>query len=345
MSRNRAPEPARPGDGAANTPYPLAGHLVVIRPDVTLQFRAMASEITFRIVDPTGEADSLVGRARAVFEEVERTCTRFVATSPLMLANASPQEWHPVPAELFEAVAEAARAHQETAGVFDPRVLRVLESYGYDRSLPFAAGEVATSARPRHAATAQALRAPWRPGLDRALSAVQLGADPIDLGGIGKGLAVRWAAEQLAAAGRSVLIEAGGDCHLGGPGPDGDGWKVGVEDPVGGATPLAVLALEDLACATSSVRLRRWRAGGEQVHHLIDPRSGRPGGEGLAAVTVVGPDAAWAEVWSKSLFLSGADGIRELAAREQLAALWVNEDGSLGTTPELDLHLAWRVDA
>ena len=64
--------------------------------------------------------------------------------------------------------------------------------------------------------------------------------------------------------------------------------------------------MTDAACATSSVRVRRWRRGGEQVHHLIDPRSGRSADGGLAAVTVVAADPAWAEVWSKSLFVAGA---------------------------------------
>jgi len=89
------------------------------------------------------------------------------------------------------------------------------------------------------------------------------------------------------------------------------------------------------------VRVRRWRAGGQEVHHLLDPRTGRPGGEGLLAVTVVDPDPAWAEVWSKSLFLAGPDGIRRCADEEGLAALWVDDLGALGTSTSMDPHLAW----
>jgi thiamine biosynthesis lipoprotein len=330
--------------GSPSNPYLLAGQVLVVQRDLTHRFRAMACDIAFRVIDPDADVESAFLVAHAVFEEVERTCTRFVATSPLMRANGAPQDWHVVPAPLFEAVAEAARAHAETGGLFDPRVLRTLEAYGYDRSLPFASGDVATDPRAETGASVPSARGPWQPGLDRDSSAVRLGPDPIDLGGIGKGLAVRWAAERLGASGRSVLVEAGGDCHLAGPGPDGDGWKVGVEDPFGGPAPLAVLTLEDLACATSSVRLRRWRVGQEQVHHLIDPTSGRPGGAGLAAVTVVGPDAAWAEVWSKSLFLSGADGIAALAEDRQLDALWVRDDGTLHATPGMAERVVWRVD-
>ena len=63
------------------------------------------------------------------------------------------------------------------------------------------------------------------------------------------------------------------------------------------------------------------------LHHLIDPRTGEPGGDGLAAVTVAGPDPAWAEVWSKALFVEGARSIAAAARSRGLAAWWVGGDG------------------
>ena len=59
--------------------------------------------------------------------------------------------------------------------------------------------------------------------------------------------------------------------------------------------------------APRRLRVHAWTAAdGRAVHHLVDPRTGEPGGDGLLAVTVAGPDPAWAEVWSKTLFLEGA---------------------------------------
>jgi thiamine biosynthesis lipoprotein len=136
------------------------------------------------------------------------------------------------------------------------------------------------------------------------------------------------------------MVDAGGDCRFSGPGPEGAGWLVGVEDPRGGDTPLAVLSLLDTGCATSSTRVRRWQVDGKTVHHLIDPRTGASGGDGLLAVSVVHPDPAWAEVWSKALFLAGAD-IDAAASQQQLAALWVTEDGSLHVTDSVRPRLTW----
>jgi thiamine biosynthesis lipoprotein len=300
----------------------------------------MACVVTLRVVDPGSGAATLLERARTLFEDVERACTRFDPQSPLMRANASPESWHDVPPELYQAIGAAAEAYRLTAGRFDPRVLRALQGLGYDRSLPFAGGGVRTA---DHSA-APAAGTPWAPGLDPERSAVRLGPEPVDLGGIGKGLAVDRAADLLAAAGRAVLVEAGGDCRLVGAGPEDTGWRIGVEDPFGGASPLAVLSLANLGCATSSIRLRQWTAGGRRVHHLIDPRTGQPGGHGLQAVTVAAPATAMAEVWSKVLFLAGSAGVADLARAQGLAALWVTDDGSVGTTRAMDELVVWRGD-
>ena len=121
-----------------------------------------------------------------------------------------------------------------------------------------------------------------------------------------------------------------------------DGWRVGIENPLGVDVPLAVLELADLACATSSIRLRRWSAGGRPVHHLIDPGTGRPGGDGLLAVTVVAPDPAEAEVLSKTLFLVGHERVGAEARRRNVAAAWVTLDGVLSESPRLGPHVLWR---
>ncbi|KGM14717.1 hypothetical protein N867_17115, partial [Actinotalea fermentans ATCC 43279 = JCM 9966 = DSM 3133] len=144
-------------------------------------------------------------------------------------------------------------------------------------------------------------------------------------------------------AGRGALVDAGGDLVVVGDGPTGD-WRIGVEDPSGAETPLLVLGLRDTACATSSVHRHSWLAQGRPVHHLVDPRTGGPGGDGLAAVTVLGPDPAWAEVWTKSLFLAGADRVRQAADDARLAAAWVHRDGAVGMTESFAEHVTWRND-
>lgn len=313
---------------------------------------AMASSITIRVPRSlegddssarveVGDGDAMgdaVVRALAVFHDVERVCTRFDAASSLSRLNASPNRWHTVPALLIDAIDEAHAAYARTSGRFDPRILATLLSLGYGRSLDFAQGGVSTNGRNSPKQTPP----PWRPRIRRASCAVHLGGIAIDLGGIGKGLSVRWASKVLANVTKDFLVEAGGDCFCAGRSPEGGAWRIAVEDPFGGASPIAVLECSDLAVATSSTRLRRWNASGAKVHHLIDPRTSRSGGKGLRAVTVVASDPASAEVMSKVLFLEGAKKIAGTARRKGARALWVDEDGGVFASDALGSALIWR---
>ena len=276
-----------------------------------------------------GAAWSLV---RAEFEASETVMSKFRATSEITQLNRSALEGRPrrLSRRLRQALVTCDRAWRLTDGRFDPRVLVHLERLGD--------GGVPVGVRPASdppAGRGQRI-VDWK-----ATGWVTL-AEPVDLGGIGKGLALRWATDALRHLGlRDFLIDAGGDIATAGRPPDGGAWRVGIEDAAGGASPVAVIAITDEAVATSSVRRRQWRNNGQVVHHLIDPRTGEPGGNGLLAVTVAGPDPAWAEVWSKTLFLEGRTRIGALARRRGLAAWWITDDGSLEMTPAGRARTLW----
>jgi thiamine biosynthesis lipoprotein len=301
---------------------------------------AMASVVSVRAVAAGVDVTTLRERmadAMSVFTVVDRTCTRFDTASSLMQANASPDEWHEVEPECFVALVEAYDAYRRTSGRFDPRILGDLVRLGYDRSFrdgtpATAAGEASPPRRPLPR---------WRPRFRVPTRRVRLGPLPVDLGGIAKGLAVRWAATRLTSLPGGFVVEAGGDLWCSGLAVDGGLWRVGVEDPAGSEGPVAVLAVSNRAVATSSVRVRRWEQAGAEVHHLVDPRTGRPGGAGLQAVTVVGADPAAAEVWSKTLFLAGAADIARLARERDVAALWIDDAGTTRTSPEMAQHVLW----
>jgi len=308
--------------------------------DHTITFSAMATNVEVRVIDPGETANQQMGAVLELFREVEHACTRFDPSSPLMVANSSPDEWHEVPEVLLRAISAATIAHEATGGLFDPRVLGRLVDLGYDRSLPWDDGRVEVD----RASTGEGAipDGRWLPDIDRRHSAVRIGPTPIDLGGIGKGFAVTRAAELLHDSGAGYLVNAGGDIYVGGEGPDDGHWLVGVEDPAGSDDPVAVLQIRDRACATSSTRRRHWQVDGRAVHHLIDPRTGRSSESGLSSVTVLAADTTMAEVWSKTLFLVGGLGICAEATRRGLAALWIYDDGTVGRSPEMATHLFWE---
>jgi len=283
-------------------------------------------------------ADAAWTIVRATFEIAESTMSRFMDESELTRLNRRSPEATPVSRPLERALAAADRARRATGGRFDPRVVEALERIGYAAAHQ---GD-ATPSRPAIGAAVRVVEPQGRSGV------VSL-PWTVDLGGIGKGLALRWAANALDASVAGAeepaigyLIDAGGDIVASGsPGGD-EPWRVAIEDPSGGPDPVAVVAIRGRGgIATSSVRRLRWEHEGRTVHHLIDPRTGGPGGDGLTSVTVAGPDPAWAEVWSKAVFLEGRGGIAAAARSRGLAAWWLTSDGRLEMTAAARVRTEW----
>lgn len=282
-----------------------------------------------RLTTATGPcADAAWAAVVAEFAESDAALSRFREDAELVELDRTAGTGRSVAVSrrLERAVVAADRAWRLTDGRFDPRVLVDLERLG-DRGVPLAIVAAADPAGPIVRRDARG-----RIAIER----------PLDLGGIGKGLALRWAAAHVERAGvHDFLLDAGGDLVVRGHAPEGGPWQVGIEDPAGAPDPVAVIEPPDGAVATSSIRRRRWQRDGQTVHHLIDPRTGESAWTGLAAVTVAGPDPAWAEVWSKALFLAGRSDVASEARRRGLAAWWVGDDGVLEMTPAARQHTTW----
>lgn len=266
-------------------------------------------------------ADDAVGAwplVRSVFDEVERTLTRFDPASPLSELNRRAGRGavvRPVTGLLAHALLLSARAHRMSGGVFDPRIIGALEATGEHAGVELPESPMQLRPGERWLTLE---RRPWR----AALSA------PVDLGGIGKGLALRLAAGALRRGGiRRFLIEAGGDVVAGAPPPGQSGWRLSVEHPQQ-RDAAAVIEVADVAVATSSTA----------VHpaHLIDPRTLRPAATSLASMTLFDPDPAWAEVWSKVGFIRGIGSV------DARPAIWVTTDGTVGRSSLALRHMVWR---
>jgi thiamine biosynthesis lipoprotein len=152
-------------------------------------------------------------------------------------------------------------------------------------------------------------------------------AGRLDPSGYVKGWAVAGAATRLAAAGAPAFcINAGGDVVA-----RGRRWRVGVRHPEQHGKLAAVLAVEDLAVATSGEY--------ERGAHILDPHTGEPP-TGLLSVTVVGPDLARADAYATAAFAMGADGPAWTARLDGYDSMCVTSDGRVLSTPGFARHRA-----
>ena len=212
--------------------------------------------------------------------------TRFDERSELARFNRSAGAWVPVSAELEALLHESLRAHEVSGGLVNVAVLPSMLAVGYTR--PLSHGPTAAALEAVH--PAPLLPSVLEVELGRALLASGVG---IDLGGIAKGWMADRLSEQL---GANVLVNLGGDLRARGDGPAGAGWPVSLGD--------ATILLSGHGAATSSVLRRRW---GDGLHHLIDPRTGRPASSGLVEVSVVAAAAVDAEIVAKTALIGGPE--------------------------------------
>jgi len=150
------------------------------------------------------------------------------------------------------------------------------------------------------------LCAQLRHASDGAFDAWAVGDPPnFDPCGAVKGWAAERASALLARSGVPAhLLNAGGDVRLRANG-EAATWNVGVEDPHRPDQVLVTLTIGDGAVASSGTRQRG--------SHVWDPLRRRPA-EGLAQVTVVGPDLALADGYATAALATG-DRVRPFLAR------------------------------
>ena len=235
-------------------------------------FPALGTTAVVAVAEPHG-----LDRARRVLADhlhaIDEACSRFRSDSELVRLNAGSGRPVAVSSLLFEAVRVSLDVARLTDGLVDPTLGANLRLAGYDRTF--------AEVRLRGGFTASFPPvAGWRSvGLDEERSTVRAPAGvELDLGATAKAFAAdRAAAAATAAAGCGVLVALGGDVAVAGPPPAG-GWPVRIADdhaaPLDGPGP--VVAISAGGIASSSTRIRRWATSGGELHHILDPRTGRP---------------------------------------------------------------------
>jgi FAD:protein FMN transferase len=303
-----------------------------VGPD-TAQWSLWTTTARVVVTDPAA-IDEARRITEAVCADVESAASRFRPDAEILRLYRAAGRTITVSPLLAELVATALEAARRTDGDVDPTVASAMRALGYDRDLalidadvlPVCGSSVRLAVRPvpgwrRVELDGRRLRVP--PGVS------------LDLGATAKA----WAADRSATLvadrlGVGALVSLGGDIATEGAASQGD-WSILVSD--GPGQPEAHVSLPTgTALATSSTISRRWRRGGQSMHHVLDPRTSMPAPTVWRTVSVAARTCVEANTLTTASIVRGHAAVDWLA-RQAVPARLVTATGDVvrvGDWPE-----------
>jgi FAD:protein FMN transferase len=159
----------------------------------------------------------------------------------------------------------------------------------------------------------------------------------LDLGGIAKGYAADEVKRILLSAGiESALINLGGNIVAMGTRPDGQPWRIGVQNPRAARGEFfAKLAVQDKTIVTSAYNERFFMKDGVLFHHILDPKTGMPAKSGLLSVTAVCKHSIDADALTTAFFVLGPEKGAPLLQAFDATAVFITDKNQIFTAGNL----------
>ncbi len=152
----------------------------------------------------------------------------------------------------------------------------------------------------------------------------------LGFGGIGKGYGADKGAELLKSMGvTGGIMNASGDITAWGNQPDGKPWMIGITNPFNKEKIFSWFPYFGKSIGTSGNYENFVMFNGKRYTHIIDPRTGWPV-QGIASVTIFGPNAELSTALTKAIFVMGKDvGINLLKQIKDIEFVVVDDQGKM----------------
>lgn len=277
-------------------------------------------------------SEDLQDEIKAAFREFDNSLSMFNPHSVLSAVNANRDT---VTNAAFETMfAEAERVYQLSNGAFDITVAPLVNAFGFGRKSNQLSA-ISTQ-------TIDSLRA--FVGFDkvRLIDHRIIKSDPrvqLDGGAVAKGQACDMIATMLREHDcYNYLVDIGGEVVAKGYNQKGEPWHIGITKPnlnnEGAQNGLQeILAVTDIAMATSGNYRNYYYEAGERRSHTIDPRTGYPVQHSLLSATVVSKSCMRADALATACMVLGAEQALDMINRAGDAACYliVAQNDSLTT--------------
>lgn len=288
--------------------------------------------ISVVLPDDQARLKELSGGITRTLEGVDAAMSTYRKDSELSRFNQTPDQsdWFPVSGPMYRVLADAQRVSRLSDGAFDITIGPVVNLWGFGPDArPDQIPDDQTLAGVLAGTGYEKLTLREQPPAIRASSHQYL-----DLSGIAKGYGVDAVAGYLTDQGiDAYLVEIGGEVRVSGHKPDGEAWRLAIEQPVSEARQVnRVVVLKDKAMATSGDYRNYYESNGHRYSHTIDPDTGKPITHNLASVSVITDNCTDADALATAFDVMGYEKASALATRENIAVYFiVREDNGFET--------------
>ena len=240
-------------------------------------------------------------------KEVNARLSMYQRDSEISRFNAAPAHTpFKVSRDFYRVLIQCRDIHAMSRGAWDGTVKPLVDLWGFGT-------RGRTDALPSPEAVASALDRSGFQHLvlgDRTLTKTATGIT-LDLGSIAKGYGVDEIARLFADSGiGDYLVEIGGELAGSGRNRQGKPWTVGISKPeksLGTAGLYRVVALDNMAIATSGNYRNFFEIGGKTYSHIINPRTGYPVDNMVVSASVIAENCTLADGLATALMVMETD--------------------------------------
>lgn len=150
-----------------------------------------------------------------------------------------------------------------------------------------------------------------------------------NLGAIAKGYIADKAKEVLQNKGiKSAIVNLGGNVVLVGGKPNGEPFRVGIQDPLQATGDyLGIVDMADRSLVSSGSYERYFEYEGKTYHHILDPDTGFPVENELLQVTIISNESVDGDALSTTAFLLGLSrGLALIDSMPEVSAVFITND-------------------
>lgn len=220
------------------------------------EFEAIGTH--WRIETPVSLAPEVRADINERIGSFDKTYSRFREDSMVTKMSKTAGEYE-FPADSIEIINFYRRLYDVTDGAVTPLIGGVLAESGYDKEYSLIAGSIGTTPQ-------------WDDSVMKWEQHHVTTAQPIvfDIGAAGKGYIVDCIGELLEQRGISeYVIDASGDIRRRGSEIE----RIGLENPYDTTSVIGLMNLQNASLCASAINRRKW---GNDMHHIIDPRTSAP---------------------------------------------------------------------